>query len=53
LNAADDHVAALSELILRQGQGWPEFDPGWDSARSGAQQTAARARYEHLRDERR
>jgi ferrochelatase len=53
LNASDDHVGALTDLILRQGQGWPEFDPGWDGARASAQQSAARARYERLRDERR
>ncbi|MEP7043398.1 MAG: ferrochelatase [Dokdonella sp.] len=53
LNAGDDHVAALTDLILRQGQGWPEFDPGWDSMRVSAQQSAARLRQERLRDERR
>ena len=51
LNAADDHVAALGELILRHGQGWPEFDPAWDAMRVSAQQSAARARQERLRDD--
>lgn len=49
LNSGDDHVAALTEIILRQGQGWPEFDPGWDSARAAAQRSAANMRYEQLR----
>jgi ferrochelatase len=52
LNAGDDHVAALTELILRNGQGWPEFDPGWDAARVGAQRAAAQARAERMRDAR-
>ena len=50
LNASDDHVAALSELILRHGQGWPEFDPGWDASRVVAQRATARSRHERLRD---
>lgn len=53
LNAGDDHVAALAELVLRQTQGWPEFEPGWDAARVAAQGAAARARQERLRDARR
>lgn len=51
LNAGDDHVAALAELILRQGQGWAEFDPAWDAGRASAQQIAAHKRYEQLRDD--
>lgn len=50
LNAGDDHVAALADLVLRQGQGWPEFDPNWDAGRAAAQQMAARTRHEHLRN---
>lgn len=50
LNAGDDHVAALSDLILRSGQGWPEFDPAWDAARVAAQRTAAQGRAERMRD---
>lgn len=50
LNASEDHVAALSELILRNGQGWAEFDPAWDSARAAAQRATARSRQERLRD---
>jgi ferrochelatase len=53
LNSGDDHVSALSELILRQTQGWSEFEPGWDAARNAAQQAVARTRYEKLRDARR
>ena len=53
LNNGEDHVAALAELILRHGQGWPEFDPGWSAARVSAQQSAAHARYERLRGARR
>lgn len=50
LNAGDDHVAALTDLALRHGQGWAEFDPAWDAARAAAQQSAARTRHEQLRD---
>ena len=52
LNSGEDHVAALTELILRNGQGWPEFDPAWDGARIAAQRTAARVRAERMRDAR-
>jgi len=48
LNASDDHVAALTDLVLRHGQGWPEFDPEWDSARVLAQRAAIRSRQEQL-----
>jgi len=51
LNAGDDAVGALADLVLRQGQGWLEFDPGWDPARATARQNTARTRYEQLRDE--
>ena len=50
LNAGASHVAALTELILRHGQGWPEFDPAWDGARVAAQRATARSRYERMRD---
>ena len=50
LNAGTSHVAALTELILRNGQGWPEFDPSWDGARVSAQRATARSRHERLRD---
>ncbi len=50
LNAGDDQVAALAELILRHGQGWPEFDPGWNRARAEAQLQAARTRRQRLHD---
>ena len=50
LNAGDDHVSALTELILRNGQGWPELDAGWDAARVAAQRSAASARHDRLRD---
>lgn len=53
LNAGDDQVAALSELVLRHAQGWPEFDPAFDAARASAQQGAARSRHEQIRDARR
>jgi ferrochelatase len=52
LNAGDDHVTALTELVLRHVQGWPEFDPGLDPARAAAQQAAARARHAQVRDAR-
>ncbi|MEO5559543.1 MAG: ferrochelatase [Dokdonella sp.] len=50
LNAGDDHVAALTDLVLRHSQGWVEFDPAWDAARTSAQQAAAQTRYLQLRD---
>jgi ferrochelatase len=50
LNAGIDHVNALAELALRHGQGWPEFDPGWDAARSAAQREASRQRHDRMRD---
>lgn len=53
LNDGDDHVAALADLVLRHGQGWPEFDPAWDAARHAAQQAAAKARHARSRDVRR
>ena len=52
LNASDDHVSALAELITRSAQGWPEFDARWDAARVNARQAAARSRYERMRDAR-
>jgi len=48
LDTGDDHVAALADLVLRQGQGWPEFDPGWDATRAAAQAVAARQRRDRL-----
>jgi ferrochelatase len=50
LNSEDDHVGALAHLILRHGQGWPEFDPAWDGARASAQHASARSRYERFHD---
>ncbi len=52
LNASEDHVGALAELILHNGQGWPEFDAHWDATRANARQAAVRTRYERLRDAR-
>jgi len=48
LNDGDDHVNALADLVLRHGQGWAEFDPGWDAARATAAGAAARARQQRL-----
>jgi protoporphyrin/coproporphyrin ferrochelatase len=53
LNAGDDHVSALTDLILRNGQGWSELDPAWDTARVAAQRVAVQGRYERMRDGRR
>jgi ferrochelatase len=50
LNSGDDHVAALTDLVVRHGQGWTEFDPGWDAARASAQQSAANMRHKQLRE---
>ncbi len=40
LNAGAAHVEALGGRILREGQGWPEFDPAWDPQRAAAQRAA-------------
>src|SRR5690606_23366705 len=38
LNADAGHVQALSGLLRRHGQGWPEFDAGaWSADASAAQ----------------
>lgn len=50
LNDGADHVAALADLVLRNGAGWPEFAPDWDVATAAAQALAAKARFERLRD---
>lgn len=50
LNDSDDQVAALTDLILRNTQGWPECEAGWDASRAAAQQAAARTRQERLRE---
>ncbi len=31
LNASAAHVQTLTSLILKHGQGWPEFDPQWSA----------------------
>ncbi|MEO5621977.1 MAG: ferrochelatase [Dokdonella sp.] len=50
LNDGDDQVGAITNLILRQTQGWAECDPGWDPARASAHQLSARARHECMRE---
>lgn len=50
LNASESHVATLGDLILRGGQGWPEFDPAWNETRAAAQRARERTRHERLRD---
>ncbi|WP_018954799.1 ferrochelatase [Thioalkalivibrio sulfidiphilus] len=40
LNDRPDHLDALADLVLRNVQGWPEADPGYDAS---ARQTAAEA----------
>jgi protoporphyrin/coproporphyrin ferrochelatase len=50
LNATPAQVAALTELVLRNAQGWPEFDASWDTARVAAQRATAQGRFERLRD---
>ncbi|NII12152.1 ferrochelatase [Oleiagrimonas sp. C23AA] len=49
LNAQPDHVAALTELVLRHGQGWPEFDPDFDIGAAKAALTAAHQRAQAMR----
>jgi len=41
LNATPSHVQTLTGLVLRHGQGWPEFSPGYDGASVAAQLAAA------------
>jgi ferrochelatase len=40
LNDRPDHIIALTDLIVRHCQGWPEVDPGWN--REVAQREALR-----------
>ncbi len=46
LNSREDHITALTRLIQRHAQGWPEVDPDWDAAEDARQrqETQARAR---------
>ena len=46
LNAREDHIQALTRLILQHAQGWPEAAADWDAARLAreSQETLARAR---------
>ncbi|MDQ0009674.1 ferrochelatase [Luteibacter jiangsuensis] len=44
LNATPAHVQALTDLVLRHGQGWPEFSPDYDGAAAAAHLAAARER---------
>jgi protoporphyrin/coproporphyrin ferrochelatase len=37
LNERPDHIAALSELVLRHAQGWPEFSADWNESRAAAE----------------
>ncbi len=30
LNARRDHISFLTQLVLRNLQGWPEASPAWD-----------------------
>lgn len=48
LNATDDHVQALTGLLLRHGQGWPEFEPDYDGSARQAELTAAHRRASRL-----
>jgi ferrochelatase len=44
LNDEPAHIAALSALVRRHLQGWPEADPGYDAARAAAARAASRER---------
>lgn len=44
LNARPSHVRALASLVLRHGQGWPEFSPDYDAAAEAVRLAAARER---------
>jgi protoporphyrin/coproporphyrin ferrochelatase len=43
LNARADHLDALSALVLRHCQGWPEIARGFDTASAAASATRAKA----------
>lgn len=49
LNDAPSHMAALTDLIVRHGAGWPEFSPGpVDPAAQAAEGVATRQRAQAL-----
>lgn len=49
LNAAPAHVDTLADLVLRHGQGWPEFDPAYAAAAVAQRQAEARERARKVR----
>jgi len=51
LNATPAHVGALADLVLRHGQGWPEFSAGYDPAAEAVRQAAARERARAVRSD--
>jgi len=44
LNDRPDHVQALSDLVAKHAQGWPESSNDWNAERITAQQVASRER---------
>ncbi len=48
LNDSPEQVAALTELVLRHTQGWPEFASDYDADAARARQLAAKARAEAM-----
>lgn len=49
LNATAAHVDALTGLVLRHSQGWPEFSPAYDEAAERRRLAAARERADEVR----
>ncbi len=48
LNASDDHVGALLQLIRRHGGGWPEFADPQTQAQAATETAAAQAAFRHF-----
>lgn len=49
LNATAPQVDAMTELVLRHTQGWPEFDPNWSTNDDAARRAQAAARYAEVK----
>lgn len=49
LNDHASHIHALTELILDNCRGWPEFAPDWDQARIDGESRQTAQRYESMK----
>ena len=44
LNASDEHIDALSEVLTAHSFGWPETMPGWDAGKRAVEENKSRER---------